>query len=194
MRAGRTLSTIVVLAGLCLPAHAGSIDSAYTKIDLDRCAVIETHELGLTWRCPGFNEIPVFVAESDLRFYVSFGETGRNEIAFTATPSGFNTINETLEWRFRADQGRRIPFATILRYFVDRGDGSGTGQALVVTRLGVGTTCHIGYVDARAVRDANVVARRIADEQAETFDCGSEPTVVGIAGVTMNEFWWSLKR
>ena len=40
-----------------------------------------------------------------------------------------------------------------------------TGRVLVVTRLGPGGVCHVGYVDGRANPNANELARQIADEQ-----------------------------
>ena len=49
---------------------------------------------------------------------------------------------------------------------------------LVVTRLGPGGVCHVGYVDARANPDANEVARKIADEKARTFKCGKDKRII----------------
>lgn len=49
---------------------------------------------------------------------------------------------------------------------------------LVVTRLEMGATCHVAYVDAVAVADANERARQIADARAGSFDCGNEPEKV----------------
>jgi hypothetical protein len=53
-----------------------------------------------------------------------------------------------------------------------------TGRVLVVTRLGPGGVCHVGYVDARANPDANALARKIADESARTFKCGKQKRIV----------------
>ena len=49
---------------------------------------------------------------------------------------------------------------------------------LVVTRLGPGGVCHVGYVDAKANPDANELARKIADEHARTFKCGKDKRIV----------------
>ena len=57
------------------------------------------------------------------------------------------------------------------------------GDVLVVTRLGPRGVCHVGYVDALANRDANEIARRIADEKARAFRCDADkPVIVGATG------------
>ena len=54
---------------------------------------------------------------------------------------------------------------------------------LVVTRLGPGGVCHVGYVDARANTDASALAQKIADEKARKFKCGvDKPIVLGNKG------------
>ena len=47
------------------------------------------------------------------------------------------------------------------------------GDGRMVTRLGPGGTCHVGYVDGRS-KDANERARKLADERARTFKCGKD--------------------
>jgi hypothetical protein len=92
----------------------------------------------------------------------------------------------TVEWRIEKTDGKARPFATILRWNVvtpdDREKATGpiksTGRVLVVTRLGPGGTCHVGYVDAKANPDANELARKIADEKARTFKCGKDKAIV----------------
>ena len=79
-------------------------------------------------------------------------------------------------------------FATILRWnttTVDPDDDfkQVAGQVLVVTRLGPGGVCHVGYVDGRANPNANELARQIADDNARTFRCGKDkPLVLGAKG------------
>ena len=53
-----------------------------------------------------------------------------------------------------------------------------SGRVLVVTRLDPGGSCHVGYVDARANPDANELARKLADERARTFKCGTDKRIV----------------
>ncbi|MEO0909498.1 MAG: hypothetical protein AAFX96_03895, partial [Pseudomonadota bacterium] len=45
------------------------------------------------------------------------------------------------------------------------------------------TSCVVGYVDARANKGANVLARKLADERAESFVCASDkPQIIGKKG------------
>lgn len=188
--AGTIFRTTVILA-MALgigAAKAGPIESAYTKIRIEACRQISEHELGATWKCPGFENIPVIVAESDLRFFVSYGENGDNEKAFRFTPIYFNHINETLEWRYESKGGKRVPFATILRFFLDR-QGKKPGQVLIVTTLGPNGVCHLAYIDARARKNANLLAREIADTKAKSFDCSQDPDLYGPPGSDGSSFW-----
>lgn len=189
-RAAAVFKAMIVLA-MALDigtATAGPIESAYTKIRIEACRKLSEHELGATWKCPGFGNVPVIVAESDLRFFVSYGENGDNEKAFRFTPIYFNHINETLEWRYESKGGKRIPFATILRFFLDR-EGKKPGQVLIVTTLGPNGVCHLAYIDARARKNANQLAREIADTKAKSFDCSQDPELLGAPGTDGSGFW-----
>jgi len=171
----------VLSAALLLPARAEPV-SDYTKIDLDACTLVEAPSqdglFGGTWSCRGYGGMPVVVSEGDLRMFVSFGENAAREPAATQTLGGFNTVNDTLEWRIR--NGR--PFATILRWFMDTPDGSGKVQVLVVTQLTPGATCHVAHINASANENANILARQAADQLAGTSACGEGPEVVGNKG------------
>jgi hypothetical protein len=171
-------------AGAPAPAEdAGPNASAYTQLDLAACRAVppdpdDPLESGAWW-CTGHRGIPVYVAEGDLRFFVSYGEGAVDEPAAATTLPAFNHVGGTIEWRL-APGGE--PVATILRFHTDPGDGGPKGQVLVVTRLGGGgQVCHAGYVDALATRDANRVARAVADNAA-SFDC-TRDTPVFVASV-----------
>lgn len=182
----RNVSLLAAFAASALtavPGHAaGRIDSAYTRLNFAECEVIvpasDEGTAGDTLRCAGYRGIPVYVAEGDLRMLVSFGPNAAGETAASQTLPAFNTINETIEWRL-VDEGGWTPFATIQRWYpqIDDGDTSRTGQVLVVTRLGTGETCHVAYIDAARTPDANVVARRIADEEARSFRCDADEII-----------------
>ncbi len=161
-------------------AAAQQFDSAYTDLELDAgCSLVSSDEWGATWSCPGYAGIPVLVSEGDLRFFVSYGPNAAEEPAVSQTPPPFNTINSKLEWRLKREDGRWVPFATILRYYTSLGYGEGDAQILVVTQLLPGATCQIAYVDATANRDANVLAREAADRYAGSYDCNAGPMTVG---------------
>ena len=53
-----------------------------------------------------------------------------------------------------------------------------SGRVLVVTRLGPGGVCQVGYVDVGANPDANELARKLADEHARDFRCGKDKRIV----------------
>ena len=173
-----------VLGVLTAPAAGQSVDYVYTKFDAKTCRHTkgtDVEDYG-SWRCPGYEKIPVRLSAGDQRMYVTFGNWKKDDIASSQTFPGFNNVYEgTVEWRIeKSADGRSRPFATILRWNVmtaeDQEKAAGpvksTGRVLVVTRLGPGGVCHVGYVDARSTPDANAVARRIADEKARSFKCG----------------------
>ncbi len=170
------------LALMAMAAPAIAAESAYTDLDLAQCVPEppdpnDPLQSGV-WHCTGYAGMPVRVAEGDIRFYVSYGPDAVNEMAAGETLPPFNTIGERLEWRL-GDDG--APFATILRYFTDFGDGLPPRQYLVVTRLGPpGSICMIGHVDAVANADANSLARELADTRATGFRCGEDvPSLFG---------------
>jgi hypothetical protein len=124
----------------------------------------------------------VHVTAGDQRTYVSYGPRAKDEPAAGQTLASFNSEGKTIEWRIeRRPNGTAVPFATILRFntsVVGDKEDQIKGQVLVVTRLGPGGVCHVGYVDGRANPDANELARKIADEQARKFRCGKDKRIV----------------
>jgi hypothetical protein len=177
-----------IAIGVAAPVAAAEYSSAYTKIDLGQCREEPTDpedplQSGVWW-CDGYAGIPVRVAEGDLRFLVSYGANAAEEIAASQTLPSFNTVGDTLEWRLaRGGDGAWRPFATILRFFPDMGEGQ-KGQVLVVTRLGgPGEVCHVGYVNALINPDANLIAREVADNAAPGFVCGQDTALdYGLVG------------
>ena len=155
------------------PAGAGEITSAYTKLELDKCELVSSNpdEGGsAVWNCKGYDGRRVRVAEGDLRFFVSYGPDAESQKAAHQTLAPFNVIHHTLEWRLERRNGRQVPFATILRYFWDSGNGR-KGQTLVVTKLGPDEACHVAHVVAQGNPGANRMAREAADTEARSFDC-----------------------
>jgi hypothetical protein len=169
----------LILLGLAAPAAAQENQSAYTDLDLDECTVFSSDDMGSTWTCPGYKGIPVMVAESDLRFFISYGLKMTEERAAEQTLPPFNYPGKRIEWRLGMADGELKPFATILRYFTQREEGEDEAQVLVVTKLEPGAVCHVAYIDATANSDANELARDAADDLAADFDCANEPEIIG---------------
>ena len=191
----RICGTAITLALLNAPALSQTVESAYTKFDAKTCKHTkgtEVEDYG-SWLCAGYAGLRVQLSAADQRMTVAFGPTKKTDLAQSQTLPGFNDIYEgTVEWRIeKSADGKLRPFATILRWNVmtpqDRDKATGptkaTGRVLVVTRLGPGGSCHVGYVDARANPDANELARKLADAHARTFKCGKDKRiVVGLKG------------
>jgi hypothetical protein len=182
MIASRIVAVLAAAALIGLAAPASAQQSAYTTLDLGKCRQDPINpndplQSGV-WHCAGYAGIEVLVMEGDLRFFVSYGPDADTEFAAQQTLPPFNTIGDTLEWRLDA---AGVPFATILRYFTDNGDGT-ERQVLVVTRI-ESPMCHIAYVDAGANPNANELARQAADLFARSFHCDfNSPLWIGEGG------------
>lgn len=180
-------------------AVPGAPESFYSRLDLETCGRVQPqsgqaqedegdaggHPPVFEAVCPGPEGWEVKVVEADLRFYVTPRRVGAADGAPGETLPAFNTIHTVGEWRGRwqnvsaAGTGAQrvfVPHAFILRYFTDdgSGDAAGRGNMLVVFKVTGEGACHLARVDARAVPDANAVARRLADERAPSFRCGAD--------------------
>lgn len=187
----------LIFSGLfCLPATAAQ--SVYSKLDFDKgCqwevpASEEEAGMGGSAVCSGYKDYPVYFTEGDLRQFVTYG--------FVDDPKkivgGFaqwNSVHTTIEWRLEGGE----PYATIHRWFLDNinpdtgaADQNLQGQVLVISSVGnpnnppgQRNSCPVGYVDALANNNANVIARQVADGVAKGFDCNSgKPQFYGIRG------------
>jgi hypothetical protein len=186
----RILTALLLLLPLYGPVAGqpeARAESTYTAFDLDKCRHTpgQAPEDNGSWLCRGYAGIPVWLAQGDERMYVSFGRKAADEPAAGETFPGFNDVSKgAIEWRLaRQPNGAAQPFATILRWNVRMAaadERQPYSPVLVVTRLGPGGVCQVGYVDARANPDANVLARKLADESARNFRCGNDkPEFVG---------------
>src|SRR5688572_8524679 len=169
MRAGLQKALLIAMAaGLPVTAAANPLKSQYTTIDLKACAKLKAHPDGASWRCPGLPGYPVYIAEGDLRTFVSVGAKAEKRRAAEQTLGPFNTIfpagsrRATLEWRFQRRGDAAVPYAIILRYYTR--DDAGRGEVIVVTKVGPAQTCQVAYIDALATPEPMVLAHKIADE------------------------------
>ena len=185
----RTLLAMVgIVGGLAVPAAtANPLKSLYTTIDLKTCSKIKRHRDGGAWRCAGLPGYPVYIAEGDLRQFVSVGIDGERRKAAEQTLGPFNSIFEanstraTIEWRFVRREGRQLPYAAILRFHTSNDERR--GDVLVVFKVSDKETCHVAHIDALANgADAIVLARKVADEEARAFSCRSDPQTRGATG------------
>ncbi len=173
----RVLIVCALLTTSNLPAMAN--DSAYTKLNLEKdCSFHSEYEAGGSAVCNGYKGYPVHFSEGDLRQMVRFGHIANLEGQWESFGQ-FNQVNETIEWRLR----NGIPFAAILRWFIENSGPDGVpakkylGQVLVVSKVatpGDPHSCVVGYVDARANKNANVLARNVADQVTDDFVCGRD--------------------
>ncbi|WP_421856233.1 hypothetical protein [Oricola sp.] len=172
------LTAAVLAAGLASPVlAANAADSVYTDLDLDACTVVSSDEEsgGVDLLCAGYGNWPVFVAEGDLRMDVDFGV--KNQAFQTFGP--FNYVHKVVEWR--VENG--VPFAAILRFFVETGMNGNQqkGQVLLVSKVGQpgAPGCPVAAVDTKTVEQANGVARGLA-ALAPLFNCAVDnPVAVG---------------
>ncbi len=162
-------------------SEAANIDSAYTKIDLTKCRVVMQDRISgsIAWRCEGYDGIELFIAEGDLRYFVSAGNNAGQRLAASQTFGPFNRINTTLEWRLEGDGGGNWrPFATILRYFIAIDEQGSEEQILVVSKIGADNSCQIAHINASRNPNANVLARQAADRLAKNFVCGTDEIAI----------------
>ncbi len=182
--------TFVLAALLAVSAtSSGSAQqntSAYTSVAFKGCqkfdvAKVEDNEIGASFECKGLPGYSVVVTEDDLRMTVAVGlnrKDAQDQPSFAQGFSPFNSVHDTLEWRI--DAKTKNPLATIQRWFIaDSANPTKDGTPpsfglLVVTRTPPGPSCHVAYIDVRANKDANLLARKAADELAEKFDCAKD--------------------
>ncbi|MCA9171622.1 MAG: hypothetical protein KDB23_28335 [Planctomycetales bacterium] len=168
------------------PASAETIESAYTDLDVKRdCVVFSSDQDGGdsgNLICAGFRGYPVLIFTGDLRESVFYGLPPESDHVWESF-AGFNSAGPKIEWRLSVDGDRKVPFATIHRWFVsdDPDDSETKTEVLVVEKIGQlqeREGCAVGYVVATGSPKANETARKIADEQVREFVCGADEPVL----------------
>lgn len=177
-----TLIGLAFLAGLG-PAAAGEITSTYTELDLGRdCAVVAMAgpDDG-DWQdlvCSGWRGYPVLLSISDLRHSVFYGFPPTGDRPFE-TFAAFNAVGSRIEWRIESEGESGTPFATIHRWTVEGAEGQRT-EVLVVAKVGQlegRQGCTVGLVAVPGNPGANEAARKLADDRARSFACGTDKPV-----------------
>jgi hypothetical protein len=165
------------------PAAAGEIASAYTELDLGRdCATVaEAGPDDGDWQdfvCSGWRGYPVLLSTADLRSSVFYGFPPTGDRPFE-TFAAFNSVGARIEWRIETEGDRNTAFATIHRWTVGGAEGRRT-EVLVVAKVGqlAGRQgCVVGLVTASGDSGANEAARKLADERARNFACGTDKPI-----------------
>lgn len=179
---------ILLISSFLAASPALAQTSIYTKLNLkETCVIISEYELGGTFLCQGYLGYPIIFSEGDLRQMVQFGHVP-NLNSHWESFGEFNNANETVEWRVKDKK----PYAAILRRFIENPGEDGAyapdiqGEVLVVSTVGTHEkpgSCVVGYIDARANKNANEMARELADTKASSFTCGvDKPEFSGNVG------------
>ena len=146
----------IMLATSAAGAQPVRITSAYTSLDLDKCARIDRGEepQSASWRCKGFAGVPLFVQNGDDRYDVDAGREDADEL----WADGFDYPGATVEWRL----ARGKPFAIIYRLNSANPDAPKWSRLMVETLGRTSPGCRVASIDGRS-RNANAEARRAAD-------------------------------
>lgn len=181
----KRLLAAAIFCGWSLGAQAETIESAYTELDLSRdCSMFEVGAEGedfASFVCNGYLGYPVIVHSADLRESIFYGFPPAGEVPWEGF-GAFNSSGPKIEWRVSVEGEKRVPFATIHRWFVndDPEDPESKTEVLVIEKVGQVAKqegCAVGYVVASGNGKANETARKIADEQVRSFACGADEPV-----------------
>lgn len=155
----RTALLALAMVALAAPAASQSnrVSSAYTTLDLDRCALLDRQPEPASgrWRCKGHAGIPLFVQDGDDRFDVDAGREDKDELF----SDSFDYPGKTVDWRFN----RGKPFAIIYRLDSANPEAPKWSRLMVETIGRASPGCRVASIDART-RAANEQARKAADQ------------------------------
>ena len=166
------LLTIALAAGALTPvARAGTFDSAYTTQDYQKCPIALSEPGAITRHCAGYGGIRVNWFDADDNAIVDFGRKGN---VVEAAGLSFAVAKDTIEWRGPLRGKTIAPLAAIVRYSICQTISGPCHDELYVYRLnGQESSCVMSIVDGRPP-DANVQARRMADNFGALFRCGKD--------------------
>jgi hypothetical protein len=192
MKIAKSILAGLALTGAVLPALAQQaarpLSTAYTDISRKLCksdhapnASLDEHE-AISYSCKGVAglRVDVVYGGTSLRVTLRDPKTANVQPQLGASYD----IGDRIEWRGRPGPKGFKPEAAILRlkgYVND--DTVAThdlGSVLAILRVSGGAVCPAAFLDAAATPQANEAARRIADETAAAFRCGTDqPRIVG---------------
>lgn len=132
--------------------------------------------------CPGLGGSKVLVNALETRLRIGFAwqkdARARAPVwVVEAWSAGF-----VIDWRGANGSKGFVPYAAIVRMKFARDGGPEVGdQVLAVIRVRHGDACVMGAVDTGANRNANELAREIADARP-SFTCGKDRPMIGGIG------------
>jgi hypothetical protein len=181
----RGLIALPALAFLSDLAYAQTAQSRYTELVGGRCRFVsidrETNEDQVK-RCPGHGGAEVETRSSHTRLFVSF-RFSKSQVAKDVVAAW--SAGKTLEWRGPKTNKGFQPYAAILRLLMKDPESEtreADGEVLALIRVDPreAEACAMAFIDARANKDANALARVTADGLGPEFDCRSDkPQVAG---------------
>ncbi|TIS88878.1 hypothetical protein [Mesorhizobium sp.] len=183
----RALLIPLALAGLCQAAQAGDISSVYTDLDWKQdCVTYAQAEEGdgdwASLACSGYRGYPVLVAYDDARESLFYGFPSSDMTSVWESFSSFNSAGPKVEWRIETKGDVAVPFAVIHRRSISNPyDDNKPTEVLLVAKVAQPDShegCTVGLVLATGNPDANDQARKLADDKARSFACGTDRHVV----------------
>jgi hypothetical protein len=148
------------------------VDSVYTDLDPAKCKTIELNEEEGGWsvqRCKGAFGYDLEVTEGDLRqTIIVIDPSGkRSDLELVSVVSGgFSMVGKKAEWRFRTENGKKTPFALIVRFEAneDPSNPEKVTSYLTVSKITEDAVCVTDIV--KPIKNANERARELALESA----------------------------
>ena len=196
MNDAQKLSLLFATLLALIPFSAWSGESSYSKLDFDNHCMFEKPSddenagPGVSAICRVGDAPAIYFEEGDLRQSVGFGAKKQYR-----TFGQFNRMNNVIEWRRKNGK----PYAAIVRFFIENSnpdtgspDKAHLGQVLTINKVAEyenASTCIVGMVDARANKNANALARQVADDLATSFQCNVDrPQYHGNRGEFAGDF------
>lgn len=172
MKISPPIALAILIATIASPANAAQ--SSYLKINYQKQCnfIVSEDNVSSEGICKIKNMPTIYLKDGDARESISFGSKKTYE-----SFSEFNNANNVIEWRSHKNEIH----AAIIRFFVSMPDPNtgvsnkkSDGQYLQIHKVAKTTaeqSCVVGLVNALANKNANQLARKIADNYVKSFDC-----------------------
>ena len=174
MRKKNSLLLILALLASGVIASAQGIQSVYTNLSGKGCKTIEEDAEAAGYMvqlCPGVAGYKLEVDSQDLRQGVTVisPDGSKHELNLGYIGGGaFSFLGNKAEWRVKRVKGKLVPIALIMRFSVSEQQEDGNSKDiphLTVTKITPQKICLLE--PTRAGRNANLEARRLADNSAD---------------------------